>query len=88
MNWNFEVIGIIAAVLTTFGFVPQVFKSFRTKNVEGISLTMYLAMFIGLIFWLIYGFLIDSFAIKLANIVSGILVFTLIVLRIIYKNKE
>ncbi len=88
MNWNFEIIGIIAAVLTTFGFVPQVFKSFRTKNVEGISLTMYLAMFIGLIFWLIYGFLIDSFAIKLANIVSGILVFTLIVLRIIYKNKE
>ncbi len=88
MNWNIEVIGIIAAVLTTFGFVPQVFKSFRTKNVEGISLTMYLAMFIGLIFWLIYGFLIDSFAIKLANIVSGILVFTLIVLRIIYKNKE
>ena len=88
MNWNVEVIGIIAAVLTTFGFVPQVFKSFRTKNVEGISLTMYLAMFIGLIFWLIYGFLIDSFAIKLANIVSGILVFTLIVLRIIYKNKE
>ena len=88
MHWNIEVIGIIAAVLTTFGFVPQVFKSFRTKNVEGISLTMYLAMFIGLIFWLIYGFLIDSFAIKLANIVSGILVFTLIVLRIIYKNKE
>lgn len=88
MNWNIEIIGLIAAVLTTFGFVPQVFKSLKTKNVEGISLTMYLAMFVGLIFWLIYGFLIDSFAIKLANMVSGILVFTLIVLRIIYKNTE
>ncbi len=88
MNWNIEIIGLIAAVLTTFGFVPQVLKSLKTKNVEGISLTMYLAMFVGLIFWLIYGFLIDSFAIKLANMVSGILVFTLIVLRIIYKNTE
>lgn len=88
MNWSIEIIGIIAAVLTTFGFVPQVIKSYKTKNVEGISLTMYLVMFLGLLFWLAYGFLIDSFAIKLANIVSGIIVFTLIILRIIYKNKE
>ncbi|MEN8123909.1 MAG: SemiSWEET transporter [Bacteroidota bacterium] len=87
MNWSIEIIGIIAAVLTTFGFAPQVIKSYKTKNVEGVSLTMYLVMFFGLIFWLIYGFLIDSFAIKLANIVSGILVFTLILLRITYKNK-
>ncbi len=86
MNWNIEVIGLIAAILTTFGFVPQVVKSFKTKNVEGISLTMYLVMFTGLIFWLIYGFLIDSLAIKLANIVSGILVLALIILRIIYKK--
>jgi len=88
VNWSIEIIGIIAAVLTTFGFVPQVIKSYKTKNVEGISLTMYLVMFLGLLFWLAYGFLIDSFAIKLANIVSGIIVFTLIILRIIYKNKE
>ena len=42
MNWNIELIGLIAAVLTTVGFVPQLVKTVKTKDVEGISLTMYL----------------------------------------------
>jgi len=88
MNWNIELIGIIAAVLTTVGFVPQLVKTLKTKDVEGISLAMYLVLFIGLIFWLTYGFLIDSFAIKLANIVSGVLVFSLIVLKVLYKKSS
>lgn len=88
MNWNIEFIGIVAAILTTVGFVPQLVKTIKTKNVEGISLTMYLVLFVGLIFWLTYGFLIDSFAIKLANIVSGVLVFSLIVLKILYKKSK
>ena len=86
MNWNIELIGIIAAVLTTVGFVPQLIKTLKTKNVEGISLTMYLIMFLGLLFWLTYGFLIDSFAIKFANIVSGVLVLSLMVLKVMYKK--
>lgn len=86
MDWNVELIGLIAAVLTTVGFVPQLIKTLKTKDVEGISLTMYLVMFLGLIFWLTYGFLIDSFAIKLANIVSGIIVSLLIILKVLYKK--
>jgi len=86
MNWNIELIGLLAAVLTTVGFVPQLVKTLKTKDVEGISLTMYLIMFLGLLFWLTYGFLIDSFAIKFANIVSGLLVFSLIILKILYKK--
>ena len=86
-NVNLEIIGVIAAVLTTSGFVPQVYKSFKTKNVTGISITMYIVLLIGMMFWLYYGILIESFSIKLANIVSGILVILLIVLRILYRNK-
>lgn len=81
-----ETIGIIAAILTTSGFVPQLYKTIKTKNVEGISLSMFLILFIGILFWLVYGFLIDSFAIKIANIFSGIIVFTLIVLRVLYNK--
>jgi MtN3 and saliva related transmembrane protein len=84
---NLEIIGVIAAVLTTSGFVPQVYKSFKTKNVRGISITMYVVLLIGMMFWLYYGILIESFSIKLANIISGILVISLIVLRILYRNK-
>jgi len=82
-----EIIGIIAAILTTSGFIPQLYKTIKTKNVEGVSLTMFSVLFIGILFWLVYGFLIDSFAIKIANIFSGIIVFILIVLRVLYNKK-
>jgi len=84
---NLEIIGIIAAILTTSGFIPQVYKSFKTKNVDGVSITMYIVLLVGMLFWLYYGILINSFSIKLANIVSGILVVTLIIFRILYKKK-
>ena len=88
MNFNFEFIGIIAAILTTSGFVPQVYRSLKTKNVSGISLTMYLVLFTGMLFWLYYGILIQSLSIILANIISGLLVFVLIILRLIYKKSD
>ncbi|MCK5678236.1 MAG: SemiSWEET transporter [Flavobacteriaceae bacterium] len=87
-NFYIEAIGIIAAILTTSGFIPQLYKTIKTKNVDGVSLSMFLVLFIGILFWLVYGFLINSIAIKLANIFSGIIVFSLIVLRILYKKKE
>lgn len=80
--------GIIAAILTTSGFIPQLYKTIKTKNVDGVSLSMFLVLFIGILFWLAYGYLINSIAIKLANIFSGIIVFSLIILRIMYKKKD
>jgi len=88
MNFNIEFIGIVAAILTTSGFVPQVYRSLKTKNVSGISLTMYLVLFTGMLFWLYYGILIQSLSIILANIISGLLVFVLIILRLIYKKSD
>ncbi len=87
-RFNIELIGVIAAILTTSGFIPQLYKTIKTKNVEGVSLVMFFVLFVGIIFWLVYGFLIDSFAIKLANSLSAIIVFSLIFLRIIYRNKR
>ena len=87
-NFYIEAVGIIAAILTTSGFIPQLYKTIKTKNVDGVSLSMFLVLFIGILFWLVYGFLINSIAIKLANIFSRIIVFSLIVLRILYKKKE
>ncbi len=35
-----ELIGYLAASLTTASFVPQAWKTFRSKDVSGISLVM------------------------------------------------
>lgn len=83
-----ESIGVTAAILTTIGFVPQVYKTLISKDVKSISLSMYIVLFIGIIFWLTYGILIDSFAIKIANTTSALLIGTMIVLKIVYKDKR
>lgn len=88
MDLNLEYIGIMAAILTTSGFVPQVYKTLKTREVKGISLSMYLVLFVGMVFWLIYGIKINSFSIILANIVSGLLVLMQIIAKIIYSKRE
>ena len=85
MSFNVEIIGLIAAVLTTSSFVPQVLKTWKTKEVENLSLTMYLVMLTGIILWLIYGININSLSIILANIVTITLVSVIIFLKLRYK---
>ena len=81
-----EIIGLIAAVCTTFAFVPQVMKVWKTKQTKDLSLRMYSIMFIGILLWLVYGIRIDSLSIILANVVTAILVGTILVY--IIKGKQ
>jgi MtN3 and saliva related transmembrane protein len=82
-----EIIGFMAAIFTTSAFVPQVYKAWKTKDVEAISLTMFVVMFIGVLLWLIYGFYIKSLSMVVANIMSSILSLSIIVLKIKHKKK-
>jgi len=52
-----EVIGLIAAFLTTTAFFPQVIKTVKTKSTGDLSLPMYTLMFTGTLSWLVYGLL-------------------------------
>ena len=85
MAFNSEIIGLAAATLTTAAFIPQVYKTWKTKSVDELSLTMYLVFFIGIVLWLIYGIYIDSFSIILANTITGLLVLLLIYFKLKYK---
>ncbi len=85
MDFNIEIIGLTAAFFTTAAFVPQVIKTWKTKEVENLSLTMYLVMLTGVILWLIYGINISSLSIILANIVTITLICVIIFLKLRYK---
>ena len=82
---KYEIIGLIAAVLTTSAYVPQAYKTWKTKSAGNISLTMYLVMFVGIILWLIYGIHLNSLAMILANIFTTILTLIIIVFKLKYK---
>jgi len=62
-----ELIGYPAAILTTIAFVPQAWKSWRTRDLSGISLPMYTLFTLGVAFWLAYGLLIASIPIVIGN---------------------
>lgn len=56
----FEIIGFLAAILTTVAFFPQVIKVYKTQNTQSISLSMYIVFSIGILLWLVYGFYLNS----------------------------
>ena len=78
------VIGLVAAVCSTFAIVPQVIKAIRTKETKSISLGMYIIVITGVLLWLTYGILKSDVPIILANVIGAILVSTMIFLKIKY----
>lgn len=82
----YEIIGLVAAVLTTSAYVPQVYKTWKTKEADDLSMTMYVVMFVGIVLWLVYGIHLKSLPMILANIVTTILTFILIVFKLRYKK--
>jgi MtN3 and saliva related transmembrane protein len=82
---NSKIIDLMAAVLTTAAFVPQVYKTWKSKSADSLSLTMYIVFFTGVILWLIYGIQINSLSIIIANSVTSILTLLLIIFKRIYK---
>ena len=79
------VLGLIAATLTTFAYLPQSIKAIRSKHTKDISLPMVLMLEFGLITWLIYGILISSIPIIAANTVSIGFMSIILILKIKYK---
>jgi MtN3 and saliva related transmembrane protein len=79
------IIGLIAASLTTFAYLPQSIKAIRTRHTKDISLSMVIMLEIGLITWLTYGLLISSIPIIAANTVSIGFMTIILYLKIKYK---
>ena len=77
-----ELLGYLAACLTTLSFAPQAWLLFRTRNVDGISLGMYSAMTSGVLLWLIYGLLIGSWPLVAANVVTLSLAGSILVMKV------
>ncbi len=81
-----EILGLVAAILTTAAFLPQVYKTWKTKSADSLSVSMLFIFVTGVLCWLIYGFLIHSIPIILANLVTAISGFLLLYFKYRYKN--
>lgn len=80
-----ELIGYLAAILTTCSFVPQAWLTFRTRDVSGISLGMYSVFTTGVALWLVYGLLLGAWPIVAANAVTLALAMAILAMKLRFR---
>jgi MtN3 and saliva related transmembrane protein len=88
MDSYIGIIGFVAAFCTTVSFVPQVLQTWRTRDLSGISLSMYSFFTFGIMVWLIYGLLQNDWPLVIANAITGSLSLTILVMKIKYSNNS
>ncbi|DAC48089.1 MAG: hypothetical protein DWC03_03500 [Candidatus Poseidoniales archaeon] len=69
-----EAIGLVAGALGIVAWIPQIRDVWIHEQHEGISLTTFSVVTVALALWLLYGILVESLAMIVAN------VFTLVVI--------
>lgn len=77
-----DLIGSLAATLTTIAFIPQAWQVWRSKHTKDISLAMYLIFTSGVALWLYYGLLLSAWPIIIANAITLLLAGTVLVLKL------
>ena len=78
-------LGLLAGGLTTASFVPQVRKIWKTKSAEDVSLLMFVAFCVGVMLWLVYGFIKGEVAIIATNAVTLALGATIVWMKLKFK---
>ena len=80
-----DLVGYVAAILTTIAFVPQALTSWRTRDLSGVSLPMYSIFTAGVAMWLAYGVMLGSWPIIVANAITLTLSGTVLALKVLHK---
>ena len=79
-----DIVGSLAAILTTVSFFPQAWHSFKTKDVSGVSLGMYSVFTVGVALWLVYGLLLQAWPIVVANVITLGLAMAILGMKLVF----
>lgn len=85
IGWT-EILGLVAGVFTTAAVAPQIWKAWRTREVEDVSPGMYYVLITGLALWVAYGVVINDIPIIVTNGVAFSL--NSFMLFLIYRYRE
>ncbi len=82
-----DIIGYAAATVGTILMLPQVYKSYRTRRVDDISMAMVIVYIVNCTLWEIYGWLLDSMPIILCNLIALVIAFVQLYLKLRLGSK-
>ncbi len=77
-------LGYAAGALTTIAFVPQVIRTWKTKSAKDISLGMFVTFCLGVLLWLVYGIMLRSLPVIIANAAVLALSTVILVMKLKY----
>jgi MtN3 and saliva related transmembrane protein len=75
------ILGLVAALFTTFAFLPQSIKAIKTRHTKDLSMPTLVMLFTGITLWLIYGILIFNIPLFIANGISFVVMGIMIILK-------
>lgn len=81
-----KIFGLIAATLTSTGFLPQIVRGFKTKSLDDVSTAMLLVIIIGTACWTVYGFFIGDLIVILANAFTCCTVILLLAMKYYFAH--
>jgi MtN3 and saliva related transmembrane protein len=87
MMFHIDIIGYLAALLTTFSFLVQAIQSWRTRDLSGISVGMYSMFTLGVALWLIYGIVIKSWPLIVTNALTFLFALSILLMKLKQMSK-
>jgi len=84
MNWT-EIAGHTGALLSSITFIPQVYKTWKTKSVGDLSLNMISIVFVSTLVWLSYAIPLNLWPVIVANSVICVLSICLIYFKFAFR---
>lgn len=81
-TWLVESIGTLAAILGTICWLPQAVRTIRTRETRSLSLWSNVLLLATVTLWFLYGFAIGAWPLVAANIVSIVLVGTIVTMKL------
>lgn len=83
-----DIIGYAAGILTLTNMLPQIVKTYRTKQVKDVSYLMIITYSLSILLWVAYAYFINSWPIITTNGIAFILSLVQLFLMNKYNNKK
>lgn len=83
-----DVLGFVAGIFTTIAVLPQIIKSWKSKEVKNVSPIMFGVLMLGVGLWVIYGILKNDLPIIITNGVSFALNSVMLILMLRFRKQK
>ncbi|MDO9048388.1 MAG: SemiSWEET transporter [Methylobacter sp.] len=82
-----DILGLIATGFSTSSFMPQIWRTWKTRDVSGISLSTYVILTIALALWLLYGILKGDVPLIVANTIMIVFSSVIAAMKIVFEKR-